>query len=78
MSQAAALCSVALLMVELWPHVPDFASHLQKLIAITIAECGVALVFAALYLWRIQHEALPDAQLYLQSALYTAPDARLR
>lgn len=76
--QAAALCSVALLMAELWPHSVRFMTHIQKLIAVTMAECVVALIFALVYLWRIQHEALPDGQLYLQSALYTASDSRIR
>ena len=45
-------------------------------------ECAVDLVFAALYFarvrWHNQREAIPDAQLYLQSALYTAPESGLR
>lgn len=45
-------------------------------------ECAAALVFTALYLtrvrWHNKREAIPDAQLYLQSALYTAPESGLR
>lgn len=77
-AQVAALCSVALLLVQVWPEILNFATSIQKLIAITVAECSIVFAFAVTYLWRIHHEALPDAQMYLQSALYTAPDSRIR
>jgi len=51
-------------------------------VIISSLECAAALVFAALYLTRVRwhntREAIPDAQLYLQSALYTAPESGLR
>ena len=50
-------------------------------VLISALECAAACVFAMLYIMRVQwhncKEAIPDAQLYLQSALYTPPDCTL-
>lgn len=44
-------------------------------------ECAAAFTFAVLYItrvrWHNKTEAIPDAQMYLQSALYTSPTCDL-
>lgn len=51
-------------------------------VIISGVECSCAFVFTILYISRVRRhnrtEVAPDAQLYLQSALYTAPDASFR
>ena len=68
--QIAALSSVALLTVELWPNTFAFASDLTKLIGITIAECCAVAAFDVVYLWRLWHEDVPDAYQLLPSVLH--------
>ena len=68
--QIAALSSVALLTVELWPHAFAFASDLAKLIGITIAECCAVAAFDVVYLWRLWHDDVPDAYQLLPSVLH--------
>ena len=68
--QIAALSSVALLTVELWPHAFAFASDLAKLIGITICECVAVAAFDFVYLWRLWHDDVPDAYQLLPSVLH--------
>ncbi len=68
-------------MVAFWPNIPPLPGVLAKLQAITCAEAAVVTCFAAAYalqLWRHNAEALPDAQLYLRSSLYSGPSPVLR
>lgn len=51
-------------------------------VIIVSLETFVTLIFTALYIVRVRRhnrtEVVPDAHMYLQSALYSAPDASLR
>ena len=73
--QIAALSSVALLTVELWPNTFAFASDLTKLIGVTICECSLVVAWDVVYLWRVIHDDLPDAYQLLPAVLH-ASDVR--
>lgn len=63
-------------MVAFWPDVPAQLNQLRKLEIITCIELAAISAFAVAYgyqVWRHNHEAQPDAQLYLQTSLYPAP-----
>lgn len=63
-------------MVAFWPDVPAQLNQLRKLQIITCIELSAISAFAVAYgyhVWRHNHEAQPDAQLYLQTSLYSAP-----
>lgn len=51
-------------------------------VVIVSLETLVTLIFTILYIIRVRRhnktEAVPDAHMYLQSALYSAPDTNLR
>lgn len=68
--QMAALSSVALLTVELWPNTFAFASDLTKLIGVTICECSLVGAWDIVYLWRVVHDDLPDAYQLLPAVLH--------
>ena len=68
--QIAALSSVALLTVELWPNTFAFASDLAKLIGVTICECSLVGAWDLVYLWRVVHDDLPDAYQLLPAVLH--------
>ena len=63
-------------MVAFWPDVPAQLNQLRKLQLITCIELAAITAFAVAYayqVWRHNHEAQPDAQLFLRTPLYPTP-----
>ncbi|CAL8467623.1 g7161 [Coccomyxa elongata] len=75
-SRVTAVGQGVVTMVAFWPDVPAQLNQLRKLQIITCIELAAISAFAVAYgyqVWRHNHEAQPDAQLYLQTSLYSAP-----
>lgn len=60
---------------------PPWPGPLDKLRIVAGLELATVAAFAGAYafrVWRHIHEAIPDAQTYLRTSVYTAPTAPLR
>ncbi|EIE24608.1 hypothetical protein COCSUDRAFT_62040 [Coccomyxa subellipsoidea C-169] len=75
-SRVTAVGQGVVTMVAFWPDVPAQLNQLRKLQLITCIELAAITAFAVAYayqVWRHNHEAQPDAQLYLRTPLYPTP-----
>jgi hypothetical protein len=71
----------ALTLISFWPGVPPWPGQLDKLRVVAGLELATVTAFTAAYafrVWRHIREAIPDAQTYLRTSVYTAPTAPLR
>lgn len=71
----------ALTLISFWPDAPPWPGQLDKLRVVAGLELATVTAFACAYALRVRRhirEAVPDAQTYLRTSVYTAPTVPLR
>ena len=71
----------ALTLISFWPDAPPWPGQLDKLRIVAGLELATVTAFACVYALRVRRhirEAVPDAQTYLRTSVYTAPTVPLR